>query len=798
MNSTAPVYLQVPGPHLGRDGRWTSAALPRSRAGLVGADALLLPVDAKGAFRLDSRDGSLGRLTLPRGIAVDERLRVYILSGPVPPPVGPPVARCFILIHDPSDPDYDPKQPFQELPGDCRKFYTRTDDDLWRFKDLVALTTDGHNLYVADRGRHRIVVFALDAWVPRDIWTLPPKEELRDVISHNGVVYILTSDTLRLFRTGDPCPRELLRRSPGDQPWERLAVDRCGKVYLLTRSGPVGIPMLRIFDRGLGLEPDPVLDPAEIRDGFEHPAIIAGPDETPGSPLWYVLPKELARTCGREWPSFTDGLPRETDLVRLPPPEKEPARETAFIFNAHGERRSSSEIPQARTRLFARSGTWISNRLDSRVFRCPWDTMTFQFIALPPGCAVEMATLTSDDDLTPGQVLEQPEGAWAKGLTVSGAARLASTRPKDLAPDCLIGDPPGRFLWFRLRFTGDGFSTPVLKSVSLKLPRNSYVEYLPPVFLEDEESRRFLERFLAVFQQEWDALDENVDSLPRLADPRAVDGSQLEFLAKWFGHTFENGWSPDRRREFLTALPAILFAGRKEGEERPGGCRRGTTAALRELLQAVLRATSQSPVLEDYLFVIEGFRDRDYRMLPMPEEEVMGGPPPEEDRTRFAVLAENAAPLWGPGQIGRFQLGESSRLDQEKLTPGDSPELDVFVDHAHRFRVVAPAALVCDTATEDALCRAIAAEKPAHTAYELQLVGSRFRIGVQSTVGIDTILGGLPAARLEPEGGEPMRPRAAPIRNRLGYDTVLSAATPVDESVRLRPGVRLGVEALHL
>ena len=44
--------------------------------------------------------------------------------------------------------------------------------------------------------------------------------------------------------------------------------------------------------------------------------------------------------------------------------------------------------------------------------------------------------------------------------------------------------------------------------------------------------------------------------------------------------------------------------------------------------------------------------------------------------------------------------------------------------------------------------RAVAAEKPAHTEFDLCLVEPRLRVGLQSTVGVDTILGALPAARL--------------------------------------------------
>ena len=122
------------------------------------------------------------------------------------------------------------------------------------------------------------------------------------------------------------------------------------------------------------------------------------------------------------------------------------------------------------------------------------------------------------------------------------------------------------------------------------------------------------------------------------------------------------------------------------------------------------------------------------------------------------------SPLWGPDFIGRFRLGESSRLDEAKLLPVDQPDRDVFLRHANRFRVVIPAALVPDATAEAVLRHVIEAEKPAHTTYELELIGPRFRLGVQSTVGIDTILGG--AGHMAAAGGRRSScgPRSTPPR----------------------------------
>ncbi len=100
------------------------------------------------------------------------------------------------------------------------------------------------------------------------------------------------------------------------------------------------------------------------------------------------------------------------------------------------------------------------------------------------------------------------------------------------------------------------------------------------------------------------------------------------------------------------------------------------------------------------------------------------------------------------------------------------------------------------------LRRAIASEKPAHTAYDLCLVEPRFQIGWQSTIGYDTIIGQYPVTRLAraSDGTLPEKERPAPSRvprnPRLGYDTVLAAGSSVSLGMRLKPDTRIGLDTI--
>jgi hypothetical protein len=104
-----------------------------------------------------------------------------------------------------------------------------------------------------------------------------------------------------------------------------------------------------------------------------------------------------------------------------------------------------------------------------------------------------------------------------------------------------------------------------------------------------------------------------------------------------------------------------------------------------------------------------------------------------------------------------------------------------------------PSAWIRSADDESKLRRAIDAEKPAHTVYDLCLVEPRFRVGVQSTVGIDTVIGGFPRARLGCRDSSQDPPSRQP-RNRLGYDMVLGGAR-VPAPLQLGRSKRMGINS---
>ncbi len=629
-------------------------------------------------------------------------------------------------------------------------------DNPRRFAQAHAIAISGDTLFVADAGNRRVLAFGIDSWELRDVWNFAWPVRPVDIVCHRGEAFVLSADAV--FVLASSCePRVVLSRVFGGAAWQRMAFDNRGLLYLLAPAFAFAPAELHVWDlkpraRFVGT----IREAASVRDRFPLPAIFSIPDESqPG--LQYVLPASLTMPCHRTRPALQTGQTVEDYFTRVPD-----SRDSGFVFNASGARVATDKVRVPQTALFRTGsqhesdGAWISKPLDSGTFDCRWDVVSLVFAQLPVGSVAEVTTYTANVSLLAADVEGLPPEAWALGIAVAGppVAPRSATR---VETDCLVDSPPGRYLWLRITFRADGFSTPVLEQATMRFPRRSYLEHLPAVFSEDEAGRRFLERFLAVFQTEWDGLESRADAVAGLFDPKAVPASHVDYLAEWLGHSLPANWTAAQKREILTRLPAISF-GSRSGIGKPGGTRRGTPREIRDYLAAVLAATAGvKPEASGFPFVIDGYRERDYRLLPLTSDD---GSLANADEARGAVLGDegqdvvrDGAPLWGPAVMERFQLGVASELDSQRLLPAHAPELDVFTRHAHRFRVVLPAAWVPTPDAELALRRVIDSEKPAHTTYELNLVKPGLRVGVQSTVGVDTILGGSSPVLGEAETG---------------------------------------------
>jgi phage tail-like protein len=691
----------------------------RSDASSTVSDGSVLELRTRpdGPLGLPSPDGSLGGLTLPQGMAFDRSQTLHLL-------VGDALKRYDVSVNG-----------FVVVPDTGG-----SGTDARHFLNPSAIAIHGRNLYVADTGHHRVLVFALPSYTLVHTFTCKDPVDLAG--GHDGV-YILDRMRGRVYRhrPGESRWRRVVDGRASANRWTRLAIDRSGRVYLFDPERVV----LDVFDPK-STKVGEVVDPGSVRDRFDPPAIRLD------HRFRFCLPDALMRECDRRAPA-------------MPPPPETPLAlcraGTGRTFDRSGQPVSVAPDEALGPHIHQTSGTWYSEPLDSRLHACLWHRVEVDVGRLPVGTRLHVSTYV---DAEPRPVNEIRPERWDTCLRLTAPAQAPNGDRGKGRRESLVQSREGRYLRLRVELFGDGYETPTVAALRIHFPRESYLRYLPAIYSAEDESRSFLERLLSVAQTEWDQLETGIAEFARHLDPESVPaGPFMTFLGQWLALPLEQTWSWDQKRRLLAATPRL----------HP---RRGTPDGVAEYIRIYLR--NMTGLSDDaqvaYPQIVEGFNER--------------------QRLQLGVSGNMAAvsPLWSADVVGRLQLDTHAQEGSARLVSTGDPERDLFHEYAHRFRVFVPAAWVRTASDERMLRRAIEAAKPAHTQYDLCLVEARFRVGLQSTVGIDTLVGAHPQARLACSHEEDRAPSRAP-RHRLGYDTVLARRSDGDAPVA---PTRVGVDTI--
>jgi hypothetical protein len=150
-------------------------------------------------------------------------------------------------------------------------------------------------------------------------------------------------------------------------------------------------------------------------------------------------------------------------------------------------------------------------------------------------------TYTANDKRPAGEILALDERDWLTGQTN--------------AEDFLILSAPGRYMWLKIEFRGNGVETPVLRHLQAFFPRLTSMEYLPAVYQAEPVSKDFLERFLSIFDAVFSGIEQKIDNMAQYFDPYGVPSAPgkdfLAWLATWIDMTLDPRWPLAIRRQLL-------------------------------------------------------------------------------------------------------------------------------------------------------------------------------------------------------------------------------------------------------
>lgn len=359
------------------------------------------------------------------------------------------------------------------------------------------------------------------------------------------------------------------------------------------------------------------------------------------------------------------------------------------------------------------SGELVTERLDagerSGWFRAHLD------VDRPPGAEIELQFCVSDD----ATLLAPATTDWQL------APALDFLLPRIVIP--YLSEPQGyRYLWLRVHLKSlDGRTSPRLLQAQAETPGEDYMEHLPAVYRRKDNGS--LRRWLNLFRAELGGLELLLEELPRRFNAATAPPDDLPWLASWLAFQLPPGSLGQSRDRLARALELHR--------------RRGTPWGVQEYVELY---TGVRPV------IIESYRGR--RIWQLGHSSILGCD------TALAPLSPQGMVL--PDSVGicnhECDAEQPSGCTTKRIVIGsavvgvtgplaaDDLGAPLFSETAHRFSVFVFSGHLQEPGRREALRRALDAERPAHTQYDLCLVEPRMRVGLQSSIGIDSYVAGAP------------------------------------------------------
>jgi phage tail-like protein len=219
---------------------------------------------------------------------------------------------------------------------------------------------------------------------------------------------------------------------------------------------------------------------------------------------------------------------------------------------------------------------------------------------------------------------------------------------------------------------------------------------LPTAYRRDPESASFFDHFLALFEHVLTGIEDRYEAFSRELNPDAAPREVVDWLAALVDLAFDPSWPVERRRALVGEAMALYRS-------------RGTVAGLERYVEIY---TGRRPT------IVEGWLERPAR----------------------------------PGFLGRpgSVLGCGLPLLGCSVSTAVVPDDELWARHAHRFTIYVYIDDRCDTETLlRAAERIVEVNKPAHTIHRLKAVYPGARVGTQSRVGLDLVLGASEAPAMQ-------------------------------------------------
>src|SRR6267154_1722292 len=148
------------------------------------------------------------------------------------------------------------------------------------------------------------------------------------------------------------------------------------------------------------------------------------------------------------------------------------------------------------------------------------------------------------------------------GLPLGQARRLARKRAQATVEFKLV-DSEEKALTVVRQYPEPGDELPESRVIKVEIATRPWVNYLPAIYQDaDEEQADLLRRFLLISAHLTSSVEENLEFVHELFDPRISNEKWLPWLASWLAMPLLEGWDEEKRREIIQRTPELY---RKRG-----------------------------------------------------------------------------------------------------------------------------------------------------------------------------------------------------------------------------------------
>src|SRR5438132_522615 len=143
------------------------------------------------------------------------------------------------------------------------------------------------------------------------------------------------------------------------------------------------------------------------------------------------------------------------------------------------------------------------------------------------------------------------------GLPLGEARRMAKKRAQAKVEFKLV-DSEQKALTVVRQFPEAGDELNNARVIKVEIATKPAINYLPGIYQDaDEENADFLQRFLLITTHLTSGIEENLEFVHELFDPRITNEKWLPWLASWLAMPLLEGWDEDKRREIIQRTPEL-------------------------------------------------------------------------------------------------------------------------------------------------------------------------------------------------------------------------------------------------